>query len=93
MPRGSWRARFRFALDASLRVLGPHRRTLSALVPVLIGDSEEGLFAPATAFSRQRVLRVYLDAANGAMRPSIMGRSPKKSKAISASVIVIGNFS
>jgi AcrR family transcriptional regulator len=66
MPRGSWRARFRFALDASLRVLGPHRRTLSALVPVLIGDSEEGLFASATAFSRQRVLRVYLDGVNGA---------------------------
>jgi AcrR family transcriptional regulator len=66
MPRGSWRARFRVALDASLRVLGPHRRTLSALVPVLIGDSQEGLFAPATAFSRQRVLRVYLDAVSGA---------------------------
>jgi hypothetical protein len=55
-----------FALTTSLRVLGPHRRTLVALVPVLIGDPGEGLFAPATAFSRQRVQRVFHEAIVGA---------------------------
>src|SRR5260221_11668251 len=38
MPRGRWRDRFLFALRTSLEVLKPHRRTLSALVPVLVGD-------------------------------------------------------
>jgi AcrR family transcriptional regulator len=66
MPAGTWRDRFMFALTTSLRVLGPHRRTLVALVPVLIGDPGEGLFAPATAFSRQRVQRVFHEAIVGA---------------------------
>ncbi len=39
---------------------------LAALVPVLIGDANEGLFTPATAFSRQRVHKVFHDAVVGA---------------------------
>ena len=66
MPPGRWRDRFLFALRTSLRVLGRHRQTLSALVPVLIGDPEEGLFAPSTAFSRRRVQSVFLNAISGA---------------------------
>jgi AcrR family transcriptional regulator len=66
MSPGKWRDRFIFALTTSLRVLGPHRRTLVALVPILIGDPSEGLFAPATAFSRQRVQRVFHEAVVGA---------------------------
>jgi AcrR family transcriptional regulator len=66
MPPGRWRDRFLFALRTSLQVLGRHRQTLSALVPVLIGDPEEGLFAPSTAFSRRRVQAVFLDAISGA---------------------------
>src|SRR5712671_7291805 len=52
MGTGKWRDRFLFALTTSLRVLLPHRGTLGALVPVLVGDATEGLFAPATRFSR-----------------------------------------
>src|SRR5258708_6861784 len=63
---GKWRDRFMFALTTSLQVLSPHRSTLAALVPVLIGDANEGLFTPATAFSRQRVHKVFHDAVVGA---------------------------
>ena len=62
MPRGKWRDRFLFALRGSLEVLKPHRRTLSALVPILIGDADHGLFSPSTAFSRVRVERAFRQA-------------------------------
>jgi AcrR family transcriptional regulator len=62
MSAGKWRDRFLFALNTSLQVLRPHRSTLAALVPVLVGDANEGLFAPATTFSRQRVQGVFLEA-------------------------------
>ena len=38
MPPARWRDRFLFALQASLRVLQPHRTTLRALIPILVGD-------------------------------------------------------
>lgn len=66
MARGKWRERFLFALDVSLSVLGPHRQTLSALIPVLVSNAQDGLFSPTTAFSRERVQRVYQDAVLGA---------------------------
>ena len=62
MPPGKWRDRFSFALATSLQTLQPHRGTLAALVPVLVGDADEGLFAPETSFSRQRVQKVFHDA-------------------------------
>lgn len=65
LPAGRWRERFAVALDASLDVLRPHRSTLVALVPVLVGG-DESLFAPATAFSRERVERAFVDAVVGA---------------------------
>jgi AcrR family transcriptional regulator len=66
MTAGKWRDRYLFALRTSLRVLGPYRRTLAALVPILVGDKEEGLFAPKTTFSRDRVQRVFHEAISGA---------------------------
>jgi AcrR family transcriptional regulator len=66
MATGKWRDRFLFALRTSLRVLHPHRRTLASLVPVLVGGATEGLFAPATLFSRQRVQKVFHQAVAGA---------------------------
>jgi AcrR family transcriptional regulator len=66
MAAGKWRDRFLFALITSLQVLHPHRRTLGALVPILVGDGQEGLFAPATSFSRQRVQKVFHEAVSGA---------------------------
>jgi len=66
LPKGRWRDRAMAALRSSLRVLGPHRGTLSALVPVLVGDKEEGLFAPGTARSRIRVQSVFAEAVSGA---------------------------
>ncbi|MBM3773433.1 MAG: helix-turn-helix transcriptional regulator [Acidimicrobiia bacterium] len=62
MPRGRWRDRFVFALEASLHALAPHRTALRALVPVLVGGPEDGVFAGGTAFSRVRVQRVFEDA-------------------------------
>jgi AcrR family transcriptional regulator len=66
MPAGKWRDRFLYALDASLRSLGPHRVTLRALVPVMVGDVEEGVFALSTAFSRKRVQAVFQTAVSKA---------------------------
>jgi AcrR family transcriptional regulator len=66
MRRGRWRDRFVFALETSLRVLEPHRMALRALIPVLVGDPEEGLFASGAAFSRVRVQRVFEEAVTGA---------------------------
>ena len=40
MPRGRWRERFVHALELSLGVLGPHRVTLRALSPVMVGDAD-----------------------------------------------------
>jgi AcrR family transcriptional regulator len=66
MQAGPWRDRFLFALRSSLRVLGPRRPALSALTAVLIGDADEGLFAPSTAFSRERVRAAFIEAVRGA---------------------------
>lgn len=65
MDSGKWRDRFVFALQTSLDVLQPHRVTLRALIPVLIGDPDDGVFAAGTAFSRQRVQRVFEEAITG----------------------------
>lgn len=66
MESGLWRDRFLSALRTSLAVLRPHRRTLIALVPVLVSAGDDGLFAPGTAFSRLRVAQVFHDAVAGA---------------------------
>lgn len=66
MTPGPWRERFLFALKTSLGVLARQREILSALTPVLVGDADDGLFAPATAFSRQRVQGVFQAAVSGA---------------------------
>jgi AcrR family transcriptional regulator len=66
LPTGRWGHRFVHALGLSLEVLGPHRVTLRALAPVLVGDTEEGVFAARTAFSRMRVLGVFRAAVAGA---------------------------
>jgi AcrR family transcriptional regulator len=58
-PGGRWRDRFAIALDLTLEVLGPHRVVLRALVPIMIGDPDEGVLAPETAFSRVRVMNVF----------------------------------
>jgi AcrR family transcriptional regulator len=69
MKEGKWRMRFVFALRTCLEVLGPHRATLVSLAPVLVADREHGLFAAGTAFSRERVERVFRDAVTGASDP------------------------
>lgn len=65
MQPGRWRERFIFALKTSLDVLAPHRVALRALIPVLVGDPDEGIFAAGTAFSRLRVQRVFEEAVAG----------------------------
>ena len=62
MQPGKWRDRFIFALETSLHGLQPHRVALRALIPVLVGDPDDGVFAAGTAFSRQRVQRVFEEA-------------------------------
>lgn len=66
MPPGNWRSRFLFALKTSLHVLGPHRKIIGALIPVMISDSGESIFAPETAQSRSRVQPAFLQAVHGA---------------------------
>jgi AcrR family transcriptional regulator len=66
MPSGKWRDRFVFVLELSLRVLGPHRVTMRALAPILVGDAEEGVFAERTAFSRRRIQTAFETAVTGA---------------------------
>jgi AcrR family transcriptional regulator len=63
MPEGKWRDRFIYALELSLKVLGQHRRTLRALAPVMVGDTEEGVFAKSTESSRLKVQAVFEIAA------------------------------
>jgi AcrR family transcriptional regulator len=66
MPDGPWRKRFIYAMRTSLETLRPHRSTLTALVPLLAGNPDQGLFARATSFSRQRVQAVFVAAVSGA---------------------------
>jgi AcrR family transcriptional regulator len=66
LPDGRWRDRAIAALRASLQTLGPHRVALQGLTPVLVGDPVDGVFAPATAFSRARVQGVFARAVTGA---------------------------
>jgi AcrR family transcriptional regulator len=65
MPGGKWRDRFVFALKTSLDVLEPHRVALQGLVPVMVGNPDEGVFAREAAFSRLRVQRVFEEAVVG----------------------------
>jgi AcrR family transcriptional regulator len=66
MPAGKWRERFLFALRTSMDVLAPHRTTLTALTSILVSAGENGLFSAGTAFSRTRVMGVFVDAVTGA---------------------------
>jgi AcrR family transcriptional regulator len=66
MPAGRWRDRFVFALETSLDVLRPHRRALKALIPTIVSDTDEGVFASATAFSRERVRGAFMSAVKNA---------------------------
>jgi AcrR family transcriptional regulator len=66
MPGGRWRDRFLYTLELSLGVLGPHRTTLQALVPAIVGTGSEGIFARGTAFSRTRVAGAFRQAVIGA---------------------------
>jgi AcrR family transcriptional regulator len=66
MPPGRWRERFLHTLELSLRALGPHRVSLRALAPVIVGAEGEGIFAQATAFSRVRVMTAFREAVTGA---------------------------
>lgn len=66
LPAGTWRSRYLFALQASLEVLGPHRSVIAALIPVMLGTGEDGVFAPGTSSSRARVQPAFLEAARGA---------------------------
>jgi AcrR family transcriptional regulator len=66
LPKGSWRDRFLVSLEASLNVLRPHRRTLSALIPVIVSGEPDGLFGSETALARRRVQQVFQDAVVGA---------------------------
>jgi AcrR family transcriptional regulator len=78
MPRGRWRDRFVFALTTSLEVLEPHRVALRALIPVLVGGAEEGVFAESAAFSRMRV--------QGTFEAAVVGASDAPAPAVAAAL-------
>lgn len=66
MPLGPWRDRAAYALEHSMATLRPHREPLRALIPVLVGNPEHGLFSEQTAFARVRVQGVFSSAVSGA---------------------------
>lgn len=66
MPSARWRERFVFALELSLHVMGPHRVTLRALAPVMIGSTEDGVFAGNAVSSRDRVMKAFQQTVTGA---------------------------
>lgn len=66
LPKGTWRERYLQALKTSLRVLGPHRTVVEALIPIMISRGPESIFAPATSASRGRVQPAFLGAVTGA---------------------------
>ena len=66
LRQGRWPGRVSAALRSSLRVLSPHRETLRELIPILLFRNEDGLFAPAMAFSRERVSALFVEAVRGA---------------------------
>ena len=47
-------------------MLEPHRSALKGLIPVIVGDPEEGVFAEGMAFSRRRVQSAFESAVSGA---------------------------
>jgi AcrR family transcriptional regulator len=66
MAPGNWTDRFLFALQTSFDVLAPHRDALASLLPVLVGDPAEGIFAPGGAPCRRGVEAVFEEAVAGA---------------------------
>lgn len=66
LPAGPWRERFLFATEASLAVLKPQRATIAGLIPVLVSDVQDGVFAESSAPSRRRVQAVFEQAVTGA---------------------------
>jgi AcrR family transcriptional regulator len=66
LPAGRWRDRVVYALETHLRLLRPHRATLTALLPVLVGPAEGGLFSEQTAFARERDQAIFLAAVKDA---------------------------
>lgn len=69
LPAGTWIERGEEALRRSLATLRPHRQSLRALMPVMVGDPAHGLFAERTAFSRRRVQSVFEQAVSGSRNP------------------------
>lgn len=69
LPPGNWSDRFLFALTTSLDVLAPHRAALASLLPVLVGDRDEGVLSPASAACRLAVEAVFVEAVTGARNP------------------------
>jgi AcrR family transcriptional regulator len=66
IPPGKWRDRCVYVLQLSLAVLRPHRQALQALVPTLVGDAEDGMFAQSTSASRLRVQTAFQRAVSDA---------------------------
>jgi AcrR family transcriptional regulator len=66
MPEGRWAHRFVVALSTNLQVLAPHRVALRGLIPVLVGDANQGVFSESSAFSRRRVQGVFEAAVRAA---------------------------
>ena len=66
---GSWPERVIAATRLSLQTLAPHRDTLSAVLPALLGDSEGGLLSPQSAPARRDVTGVFVSAVTESSRP------------------------
>ncbi len=64
IKEGKWDKRCIETLRLSISVLEPHKETLKALIPILVGDTDNNVFSSKNNFSKQRVEGSFFIAIN-----------------------------
>ena len=59
LKAGKWDKRCIETLKMSISVLEPHKETLKALIPILVGDTNNNVFSSRNNFSKQRVENAF----------------------------------
>lgn len=75
LPPGSWQLRVTRATELSLAALAPWRSSLQAVLGVLVGPGDDGLFGSNTLTSRQRVMAAFEVAVQESDSPPRCGRA------------------
>lgn len=64
LKKGKWDKRCIQTLRLCINVLGPHKEILKALIPILVGDTDNNVFSSKNNFSKQRVESSFYIAIN-----------------------------